>query len=219
MASNRIVACVSTRGKFAPGDLIKVSIDRPGRSSVTWMTRDELGEHAASAMYVDKIAHITERPKFAPLERQWVYVCPVCVDELLVRSGEQPSAPTSEEQAFDTSVVAKGVRARRPVMRCKIHGLQHAKASSPRITGAVKRGHTLPDTRLIKVLVVSSTKYENEFWFDEAFLRQLLGSEIDITASPCRLEDRKHINMLLDAATGVCPQCMRDFLTRSGVEL
>ncbi|MEQ5840515.1 hypothetical protein N0A02_13880 [Paraburkholderia acidicola] len=183
------------------------------------MTWTELGEHAASATYVDKVAHITERSKFAALERQWSYVCPVCVGELLVRSGEQPRTPTSKEQAFDTSVVAKGVRASRPVIRCKIHGLQFGTRSSPQIISAIRSGGVLPeDARLIRVLV-TFTKHENEFWFDEAFLRQVLGSEIEITASPYRLEDRKHIDPLLDAAAGVCPHCMRDFLTESGVEL
>ncbi|WP_133116886.1 hypothetical protein [Paraburkholderia acidicola] len=219
MASKRIVACINTRGQFAPGELVKVSFDRPKRSSVAWMTRGELGEHAASATYVDKIAHITDRHAFAVLERQLVFVCPNCLDELLVRSGEQPFAPTSKEQAFDTSVVAKGVEPRGPIIKCDIHGMVFGRPTSPRIAGAIQRGDTLPDARLIRVITVSSTKHENEFWFDEAFLHQVLGSKIEIAASVCRLEDRQYVDALLDVATGVCPHEMQDFLKRSGVEL
>ncbi|MEQ5840513.1 hypothetical protein N0A02_13870 [Paraburkholderia acidicola] len=162
-------------------------IDRPKRSAVAWMTCSELGEYAVSATYVDKVAHITDRSTFAVLERQWADVCSSCLDELLVRSGEQPFAPTSREQAFDTSVVDKGAEEPEPsIIKCNIHGLVFAKRSSSRIAEAIQRGDTLLDAGLTKVLV-ASTAHESELWFDKAFLGQVLGSEIEIRVSTCRV--------------------------------
>ncbi|OXJ06049.1 hypothetical protein CFB41_00125 [Burkholderia sp. AU33803] len=106
MTSERVRARVRVRGQFAPGELVKVSLDRPKYSREMWVLRAEFDELEVEAPFVGNVAHVTAFPKIAALERLRAYGCSTCVDELLVRSGETPREPRSLQQAFDTSVVA-----------------------------------------------------------------------------------------------------------------
>ncbi|KVZ62569.1 hypothetical protein [Burkholderia ubonensis] len=215
-ASNGIGARIRTRGRFAPGELVKVSLDRPKGSKVAWMLRADLDAHQVDAKYVDNVAHVTAFPQIAALERAWTDVCPACLDELLVRSGEVPDAPTSDAQAFDTSVVAEGVTCSGSIAQCELHGLIFPTRSSPDIEEAILTIDVLREVPVVRV-VDASVAHEPVYWFDEAFLRKVFGPEIGIAESTFRLESRAAFVKLWNAGERVCPVCLRNVLRRSGV--
>ncbi|WP_155122556.1 hypothetical protein [Burkholderia ubonensis] len=215
-ASKGIGARIRTRGRFESGELVKVSLDRPKGSKIAWMLRADLDANQIDAEYVDNIAHVSAFPQIAALERAWTHVCPACLDELLVRSGEVPDAPTSEKQAFDTSVVAEGVTCSGSIARCELHGLIFPTRSSPDIEEAILTIDVLREVPVVRV-VDASVAHEPVYWFDEAFLRKVFGPEIGIAESTFRLESRAAFVKLWNAGERVCPVCLRDVLRRSGV--
>ncbi|KVR35978.1 hypothetical protein WK13_16730 [Burkholderia ubonensis] len=212
-ASTGIGARIRTRGRFAHGELVKVSLDRPKGSKIAWMLRADLDAHQVDAAYVDNVAHVTAFPQIAALERAWTHVCPACLDELLVRSGEVPDAPTSEKQAFDTAVVAEGVTCSGSIAQCELHGLIFPTRSSLDIEEAIL---TIDVLRVVRV-VDASMAHEPVYWFDEALLRKVFGPDIEIVEATFRLESRAAFVKLWNAGERVCPVCLRDVLRRSGV--
>lgn len=97
-------------------------------------------------------------------------VCPACLDELLVRSGEVPDAPTSQAQAFDTSIVAEGVTYRSPIAQCELHGLIFPTRSSLDIEEAKLTIDVLRDVRAVRV-VDASVAHESVYWLREVLQR------------------------------------------------
>ncbi|WP_157645663.1 hypothetical protein [Burkholderia ubonensis] len=190
-----------------------MSLDRPKGSKIAWMLRADLDAHQVDAAYVDNVAHVTAFPQIAALERAWTHVCPACLDELLVRSGEVPDAPTSEKQAFDTAVVAEGVTCSGSIAQCELHGLIFPTRSSLDIEEAIL---TIDVLRVVRV-VDASMAHEPVYWFDEAFLRKVFGPDIEIVEATFRLESRAAFVKLWNAGERVCPVCLRDVLRRGGV--
>ncbi|WP_157636774.1 hypothetical protein [Burkholderia ubonensis] len=190
-----------------------MSLDRPKGSKIAWMLRADLDAHQVDAAYVDNVAHVTAFPQIAALERAWTHVCPACLDELLVRSGEVPDAPTSEKQAFDTAVVAEGVTCSGSIAQCELHGLIFPTRSSLDIEEAIL---TIDVLRVVRV-VDASMAHEPVYWFDEALLRKVFGPDIEIVEATFRLESRAAFVKLWNAGERVCPVCLRDVLRRSGV--
>jgi hypothetical protein len=217
-SSKAVDACVGTRGQFAAGQLVKVSLDRPKRSREVWMHRVELGEYAHLITYAGKTAHLKDFPSIATIERSLVPVCPRCLDELLVRSDEQPLEVTSRESAFDTSLVAEDANVSDNVLSCPVHGLVRPKRTSPQIANAIESGGTLPSSPLIKT-ILASDKHENIFWFEADYLHKRFGPGIDLTSSTYRLKRGEEGETLLEGAARVCPVCLHDFLIRNGVEV
>ncbi|PCE30989.1 hypothetical protein [Burkholderia ubonensis] len=215
-ASTGIGARIRTRGRFAPGELVKVSLDRPKGSKIAWMLRADLDAHQVDAKYVDNVAHVTAFPQIAALERAWTPVCPACLDELLVRSGEVPDSPTSDAQAFDTAIVAEGVTCSGSLAQCELHGLIVPTRSSPDIEEAILTIGVLREVRVVRV-VDASVAHEPVYWFDEAFLRNVFGPGIEIVESTFRLESREAFVKLWNEGERVCPVCLREVLLRSGV--
>ncbi|WP_175857757.1 hypothetical protein [Burkholderia anthina] len=216
MTSTGVAERVLSRGQFGPGELVKVSLDRPKYSKEMWMLRAEVDEHAADAVFVDNVAHVKAFPKIAALERLRAYVCSACVDELLVRSGEAPYRPTTKEQAFDTSVVAANAKWPSNHARCELHGLILPTRTSPDIEAAILSRDVIRDCRVVQV-IDGSMKHEPKHWFDEAFLHKVFGPEIDVVDPTFRIEERATFVTLWDAGERVCPVCLRDVLKRSGV--
>lgn len=180
------------------------------------MLRAELDEHEADATFVDQVAHVKAFPKIAALERLRAYVCLACLDELLVRSGETPYQPTTKEQAFDTSVVAANAKWPRNFARCELHGLIRPTRTSPDIETTILMIDVIRDCHVVRV-TDASVKHESTHWFDEAFLRKVLGPDIDIVDSTFRIDDRAMFVQLWDAGEYVCPVCLREVLKRSGL--
>jgi hypothetical protein len=114
------------------------------------MHRAELAEYAHLITYSGNTAHLTNFPAIAAIEKSLVPVCPRCLDELLVRSDEQPLQVTSRQSAFDTSLVAEDAKVSDDIRSCPIHGLVRPKRSSSLIANAIESGDTLPDSPLIK---------------------------------------------------------------------
>lgn len=218
LASPNIGACINVRGKFEAGQLVRVSFDRPKRSREIWMDRNELADHTHLITYVGKIAHLKDFPTLAAIERSLCHVCARCMDELLVRSGEEPAAPTSPESAFDTTLVAKDANVTGRGVVCPIHGVVFKKRTSPQISRAIDSREERPSNRLIKTVLVSSES-ESVFWFDADFLHNVLGPELDLTSSTLRLDDAQFRETLMAKSTTVCKVCLRDLLTRNGVEV
>ncbi|MBJ9755047.1 hypothetical protein [Burkholderia cepacia] len=217
VAAKRIGDRIRGRGRFEPGELVQVSLDRPKRSYVVWMTRADLDEHAVTADYVDGVAHVTELRKFALLDRACEHVCPDCLDELLVRSGEQPHSPTPVSRAFDTAIIADNATVDGPLVRCNIHGIAVGSRTSPAMAALINQRDAVPHSRLINV-VVTSPKAENKFfWFDEAFLLRVLGPDIDLSTGIYRMESGDRSRHLLRGGTSVCKHCLRDWLQRNGI--
>ncbi|RXV72280.1 hypothetical protein D1006_07930 [Burkholderia stabilis] len=214
--STGIAARIRSRGQFIPGELVKVSLDRRRGSRELWMLRAELDEHEADASFVDNVAHVTAFPKIAALERLRAYVCSTCLDELLVRSGEAPYKPTAKEQAFDTSVVAANAKWPSNHARCELHGLIWPTRTSPDIEAAILTIDVIRDCHVVQV-TDGTMKHEPKHWFDEAFLRKVLGPDIDIVESTFRIDDRATFVKLWDAGEYVCPVCLREVLKRSGL--
>ncbi|PQV44564.1 hypothetical protein B0G83_12272 [Paraburkholderia sp. BL21I4N1] len=218
LASPNIAARISARGQFEADQLVRVSFDRPKRSREIWMDRNELADHAHLITYVGKIAHLKDFPTMAAIERSLVHVCARCMDELLVRSGEEPAAPTSLESAFDTAMVAKDANVPERDVVCPIHGVVFKKTTSPQISRAIDSREARPSSRLIKTVLVSSER-ESVFWFDADFLRNVLGPELDLTSSALRLDDARFRETLMAKSTAVCSVCLHDLLIRNGVEV
>jgi hypothetical protein len=217
-SSKDIDACIRARGQFAAGRLVKVSLDRPKRSREVWMHRAELAECAHLITYAGKTAHLNDFPSIAAIERSLVLVCPRCLDELLVRSGEQPLQVTPRENAFDTSLVAEDANVSEGVLSCPLHGLVRPKRTSPQIAAAIDSGGALPGSPLIKT-ILESDKHENVFWFEADYLRRWFGPGIDLTSSIYRLKSGEQEETLLEGAARVCPLCLHDFLIRNGAEV
>lgn len=208
---------VVERGRFEAGQLVKVSFDRPKRSKERWMAQIELADHAHLITYVGQIAHLKHFPSIAAFERSLVPACPRCLDELVVRSDEQPLQATSRESAFDTSFVAADANASENVLSCPVHALVRPKRTSPQIATAIESGGTLPGSPLIKT-ILASDKHENVFWFEADYLHRRFGPGIDLTSSTYRLKRGEQGEALLEGAARVCPLCLRDFLIRNGIE-
>ncbi|UOB55902.1 hypothetical protein MRS60_02005 [Burkholderia pyrrocinia] len=216
MAAKRVGDRIRERGRFEPDELVRVSLDRPKRSHVAWMTRADLDEHAVAANSVDGVAHVTELRKIALLDQACAPVCPDCLDELLVRSGEQPHSPTPVSRAFDTAIVADNATVSGPLVKCDIHGIAFGSRTSPTTAALIDRRDAVPHGRLIKVVVISP-KAENEFWFDEAFLLRVLGPDIDLSAGIYRMESGDRSIHLLESGKSVCRHCLEDWLRRNGI--
>ncbi|WP_407971104.1 hypothetical protein ACJ51O_02155 [Burkholderia pyrrocinia] len=216
MAAKRVGDRIRERGRFEPDELVRVSLDRPKRSHVAWMTRADLDEHAVAANSVDGVAHVTELRKIALLDQACAPVCPDCLDELLVRSGEQPHSPTPVSRAFDTAIVADNATVSSPLVKCDIHGIAFGSRTSPTTAALIDRRDAVPHGRLIKVVVISP-KAENEFWFDEAFLLRVLGPDIDLSAGIYRMESGDRSIHLLESGKSVCRHCLEDWLRRNGI--
>ncbi|MGS0892887.1 hypothetical protein ACVBGC_10125 [Burkholderia stagnalis] len=214
--STGIAARIRSRGQFSPGELVKVALDRRKSSRELWMLRTELDEHAADAAFVDRIAHVKAFPAIAALERLRAYVCSACLDELLVRSGEQPYKPTSDEQAFDTSVVAADAKWPSHWARCELHGLIFPTRTSPAIEQAILAIDVIRDCHVVQV-IDGTVKHDSRYWFDEAFLRKVFGSDVEIEGSTFRLDSRDAFLTLWNAGELVCRTCLRDTLARSGL--
>jgi hypothetical protein len=108
---------------------------------MVWIAQSEVELHAPTAMLRDCVCHVSAFPQIAALKRLLVAVCPACLDELLVRSGEQPTTPISREQAFDEPVVAAGAEVGENIIKCDVHGFVFPTRSSFEIASAVdKRG-------------------------------------------------------------------------------
>ncbi|CAN0639131.1 hypothetical protein [Burkholderia cepacia] len=214
--SKGVDARIRLRGQCMPGELVKVSLDRPRYSREMWMLRAELDEHEVDAIFVDRVAHVKAFPKIAALERLRAYVCLACLDELLVRSGEAPHQPTTKEQAFDTSVVAANAKWPSGFARCELHGLIWPTRSSPDIETAILTIDVIRDCHVVRV-IDARVKHEPKYWFDEAFLRKVLGPDIDIVDSTFRIDDPAMFLRLRDAGEYVCPVCLREVLKRSGL--
>ncbi|AXF19090.1 hypothetical protein CUJ89_00155 [Burkholderia pyrrocinia] len=214
--STGIAARVRTRGQFAPGELVKVSLDRPKYSREMWMLRAELDEHEVEATFFDNVAHVNEFPKIAALERLRAYVCSTCVDELLVRSGEAPYKPTTKEQAFDTSVVAANAKWPSNHARCELHGLILPTRTSPDIEAAILSIDVIRNCHVVQV-IDHTKKHEPKYWFSEAFLRKVLGPDVAIEGSVLRVDDEAAFQRLWNAGELVCRTCLRDVLKRSGL--
>ncbi|WP_157692762.1 hypothetical protein [Burkholderia sp. ABCPW 11] len=211
-----VAVCIRQRGQFSPGELVKVSLDRPKYSREMWMLRAELEEHEVDATFVDNVAHVKAFPKIAALERLRAHLCSACLDELLVRSGEVPYKPTTKEQAFDTSVVAANANWPRGVARCELHGLIRPTRTSPDIEAAILSIDVIRDCPVVRV-TDASVKHGATHWFDETFLRKVLGPDIDIVESTFRIDDEAMFVQLWDAGELVCPVCLREVLERSGL--
>ncbi|OXJ28780.1 hypothetical protein CFB46_04200 [Burkholderia sp. HI2761] len=216
--STGIAARIRQRGQFLSGELVKVSLDRPKYSREMWMRRAELDEHEVDATFIDNVAHVKAFPKIAALERLRVHLCSACLDELLVRSGETPHKPTTKEQAFDTSVVAANAKWPSDHARCELHGLILPTRASPDIETAILSIDVLRDDCHVVQVTNGSMKHEPKHWFDEAFLRKVLGPDIDIVESTFRIDDRATFVRLWDAGERVCPVCLREVLKRSGLD-
>ncbi|MBY8603940.1 hypothetical protein K7N18_03755 [Burkholderia arboris] len=214
--STGIAAYIGQRGQFLSGELVKVSLDRPKYSREMWMLRAELDEHEVEATFVDEVAHVKAFPKIAALERLRAHQCSACLDELLVRSGETPYEPTTKEQAFDTSVVAANAKWPSNHARCELHGLILPTRTSPDIETAILTIDVIRDRHVVQV-TDGSAKHEPKHWFDEVFLRKVLGPDIDIVESTFRIDDRATFVRLWDAGELVCPVCLREVLKRSDV--
>ena len=195
-ASQAVAARMSERGRFKSGEILRVSLDRPRRSYSVWMAQSEVGAIAPTATLSDGVCHVTGFPEIAALERLLVAVCPSCLDELLVRSDDQPATPISRDQAFDESVVAAGAEVGENIIRCAVHGLVFPTRSSPKIASAIDERGTVHMDRLIRV-VVPSDRHESEFWFDVDFLTKMLGKDVDNALTLIRLEDRTTVDRLL----------------------
>ena len=213
-ASQAIATCMKERGRFSSGELAKVSLDRPRRKYAVWTHQSELKMYAEGATRCDHVHHVQAFPEIAALERLLVWVCPACLDELLVRSGEQPTIPTSHREAFDEAVVAAGAEVDENIIKCEVHGLVFPTRSSFAIAAAIDNHGTVPLTRLAKV-VVPSPRHLSEFWFDVDFLAEQLGRDFRNTWNAIRLDDRSAVDKLLFAGVRVCRHCLGDLLQRS----
>jgi len=212
-----VAAHIRLRGQCVPGELVKVSLDRPRYTREMWMLRAELDEHEVDATFVDRVAHVKAFPKIAALERLRAYVCLACLDELLVRSGETPHKSTTKEQAFDTSVVAANAKWPSNHARCELHGLILPTRTSPDIETAILSIDVIRDDCHVVQVTDGSMTRKPKHWFDEAFLRKVLGPDIDIVESTFRVDDRATFVKLWDAGELVCPVCLREVLERSGL--
>jgi len=214
--SKGIAARIRQRGQFLSGELVKVSLDRPKYSREMWMLRAELDEHEVDAAFIDNVAHVKAFPKIAALERLREHLCSACLDELLVRSGEIPYKPTTKEQAFDTSVVAANANWPRGFARCELHGLIRPTRTSPDIEAAILSIDVIRDCHVVQVIDARG-KHESSYWSDEAFLRKVLGPDLNIVESTIRIDDQATFTTLWDAGEYVCPVCLREVLRRSGL--
>ncbi len=217
LASARVVArCdVDVRGRFEAGELVQVALDRGKRSKLAWMTREDLAEQGVAADAVDGVVNVTELPVIAALERMWVPVCGCCLDELLVRSGETPHAPTPAERAFDTSPMADNAVVNGPLIGCAIHGVSVARRVTPAIAETIAAGEANPPFRPVRVVAVAP-RVENAYWYDEPSLRKLIGSGPDLADGTYRIESGPAAEYLRDAATvRVCRGCLDDWLARA----
>lgn len=214
--STGLAARIRSRGQFIPGELVKVSLDRRKGSRALWMLRAELDTHEVDAIFVDNVAHVKAFPKIAALERLRAYVCSTCLDELLVRSGEEPYKPTAKEQAFDTSVVAANAKWPRGFARCELHGLILPTRTSPDIEAAILSIDVIRDCHVVQV-IDGTVKHDSRYWFSEAFLRKVLGPDVGIERSMLRLDDEAVFQKLRHAGELVCRTCLRDVLKRSGL--
>ncbi|WP_174970763.1 hypothetical protein [Burkholderia lata] len=216
VTSKGVHARVRTRGQFAPGELLKVSLDRPKYSREMWVLRTEFDELDVEASFIGNVAHVTAFPKIAALERLRAYGCSTCVDELLVRSGETPREPTSEAQAFDTSVVAADAKWPHGFARCELHGLIMPSRTSPDIEAAILSIDVIRDCHVVQVSD-RTKQHEPKYWFSEAFLRKVLGADVSIDGSTFRLDDEQTFHKLWNAGERVCRSCLRETWRRSGL--
>lgn len=216
-ASKHVEAGIKARGQFQSGKLVKISLDRRKHSKRAWVTWAELEAYLALVNVIDNVAHVTHFPAIAAIERSWVFVCPDCRDELLVRSGEPPESPTSVTQAFDTSAIAEAARVPDGTLACTIHGLVRSTRSSLLASEAIRTGSTLSNTSLIRILI-AFPRSEQTHWFEADFLRRMLGENFSDASTTFRLDDAQQIDTLLMDANRVCPSCLRDLLKRSGID-
>ena len=213
-ASQAVATRINERGQFESGEIAKVSLDRPRRQYTVWMHQSEIEAHAATVTRRDHVCHVEAFPEIAALERLLVWVCPACLDELLVRSGEQPTTPTSLQQALDKSVVAAGAEVSDNIIQCGVHGLVFPTRSSFEIADAIDKQGILQLDRLVKVVVPSALN-QSVFWFDVDFLTEKLEWDVKHAPAEIRLEERSVVDKILFAGVRVCRRCLADLLKRS----
>ncbi|WP_155640973.1 hypothetical protein [Burkholderia pseudomultivorans] len=214
--STGVAGRIRPRGQFAPGELVKVSLDRPKYSRRMWVLRAEFDALQVEATFVDKVAHVTAFTQIAALERLKTHACSACVDELLVRSGEAPDKPTSIERAFDTSLVAADAQWPHDFVRCGLHGLILPTRTSPDIEKAILSIGVVRDCHVVQV-IDGASKHGPRYWFDEAFLREVLGDRTEIDGSTFRVERDEDFDQVWRAGERVCPDCLGETLKRSGL--
>jgi hypothetical protein len=212
-ASPGVAARIGARGVFAGGELIKVSLDRPKRTAVAWMTWAELHEHKAVAHVADGVAHVRDLPMIAALRATWQKVCPDCRDELLVRSGEEPEQPTPYERAIDASAIADNAESRRPMYACNTHGISREALASPAIVKAVCRNAPSLGGRSIRV-TFPHERGEYSWWFDQALLRYALGDGIDVSTGTYRIDNEREREQMRGLCWPVCRHCLCAWLER-----
>lgn len=216
-ASQTISDRIKTRGQFASNELIKVSVDRFKRSYQVWSDRSGVVEQVNSAKVTDGIVHLKAPQEIAMFERSLVFVCPDCLNELLVRSGETPDAATQRERAFDMSPIAGGAQLSDAVLACKFHGIVFPTRSSPLISSAIDKLDALDAADLVRILVASEAR-ETEYWIDSKFAEDVLHVDLSSPANSYHLHEKEAIDALLDHSEKVCRQCLKHLLQRSGVK-
>jgi hypothetical protein len=213
MVSPRVAACMSPQCVFAENELVKVSLDRPRRSTAGWMTWAELHEHKAATCIANGIAHVRDLPMIAALQATWQPVCPDCRDELLVRSGVEPESPTPVERAFDSSAIADNAESRRPLFACSVHGISFEHLASPAIVKAVSRSAASLGGRSIEIIVPNARSHR-AFWFDLALLRYAMGDDVDVSTGVYQINDTSDSELLRGLAWPVCGHCLEAWLGR-----
>ena len=215
-ASQAVRDRLKTRGEFTRHELVRVSLERIKRSYQVWATQAEVAACVNSAEVADGIVRVKVPREIASFEKVLVYVCPECLNELLVRSGEEPNAPTSRERAFDTAPIAEGAYVDDPLATCRIHGIVFPVTSSPVIASAIETGDPLDASSLVKVIATSRGR-ESVHWFDSKFITALLGIHADSVLRVDRQADQQAVDSLFDHGKRVCKACLRDLLQRSGI--
>lgn len=216
-ASQAIGDRIKTRSQFASNELIKVAVDRVKRSYQVWSDRSALVEYANLANLSDGVLHLNVPQEIAAFERSLVPVCPDCLNELLVRSGETPDAATSREQALDMSPIAVGAQLGDAVLACRYHGIVFPTRSSPLVSSAIERLDAVDAANLVRILVTSGAR-QTEYWVDSEFAENVLHIDLSSPEKSYHLEDKESIDALLDRSEKVCRQCLKDLLQRSGIK-
>lgn len=213
-ASKDIHTRIKERGLFAPDELTKVSVDRPKRSYAVWASRADIAPTIHLEEDISCALHIRRLPDIPVFERVLAFVCPECLDELLVRSGLEPKSPVSKEQAFDTSPIAATATASEGILRCKHHGLVFPTKSSYSISFAINSRGVI---RARDILEVSRhhEKHTSVYWFDAAFINHTLTLDVGVPAERRRLADSQLVDLLLRHGAPVCRHCLAGLLQRS----
>ena len=216
-ASKAIHTRIKERGLFAADELAKVSVDRPKRSYTTWASRADIAPTIQLEEDASRTLHIKRLPDIPIFERTLAFVCPECLDELLVRSEREPRNPVSKEQAFDTAPIAATAIASDTCLRCKHHGFVFPTRSSYSISFAIDSNGVI-SARDVLQLSRHDKKHTSVYWFDTAFIHHTLNLDVDVPADRARLAESPLVDLLSRHGTRVCRRCLADLLQRSGIQ-